>query len=109
MVGHITPPVHPVDGNPFFFELSFTPQQILLVPAPPERVHMRVLEQQQGGWAIPLCNFTRVFLLQLPGALILNQPQVKDFNHHFLLVSSHLAWFSSPSYAAYWYESDRVG
>ena len=62
-----------------------------------------------GRWAIPLCNFTRVFLLQLPGALILNQPQIKDFNHHFLLASSHLAWFSSPSYAAYWYESDRVG
>src|SRR5215208_4512743 len=102
MIGNITAPVHPVDSNPFFFELSLTPQQILLLPAPPECIHMRVLEQQQSGWAFPLCDLTRVFLLQFPGALILNQPQIKDFNPHFLLALSHFAWFSSPSYAAYW-------
>lgn len=96
MIRDITPTIDPMDRNPFFLELRFTPQKIFLLPAPPERIHMRMLQQQQRRRALPLSDLCRVLVLQLPGLFVFDQAQIKNFE----IILKHATSPNSPTHLA---------
>lgn len=83
MIGHVAAAIYPVDGDSFFFQLRFAPQQIFLFAAPTERVDVRMLKKQKSRRALPLRDLFRVLILQLPRGFVFDQAKVFNNKIHF--------------------------
>ena len=78
MIGHVAPAVHPMDSDTAMCQFLGSPEQILCVAFAAKGEGVGMFEQKQGWRTRPSRDLRGVFILQFPGAFVVNEADVED-------------------------------